>query len=317
MRKSDLACGAVLAAALLMPLAVRAWGPEGHTVIGRVAELHLTPTAKTDLQWIVTVGVPALNARMPGGKCQIDPKDPLGPVPDYRVDGDVHTNLANWADCYRAVVPGTPPHFDDIPLGDTPTGPLNAAEQPWCAKGCVSVAFADNLHKLATPGLPPADAAEALAYVVHFVGDMHQPLHAEDNGDRGGNDVHIDAPATGIEETKLHAVWDSSLVVVALGKDLDAATAKVRDDDAGVPEVAGGVDSVIADADGWIEDAHKAAQNAYSLLMIPVGAGPRQDVHVGDEYLERESRIARTQIDLASTHLATALNAALTWVPPS
>ena len=304
-----------LGVAVFLGPAARAWGPEGHTVVGRVAVLHLTPAAKADFDWIVAVGVPALNASMPDGKCQIDPKDPLGPVPDYRVDGDRHTNLANWADCYRAVVPGTPPHFDDIPLGDTPTGPLNAAQQPWCSGGCVSTAFADNLRTLAQPGLAPADAARALAYVVHFVGDMHQPLHTEDNGDRGGNDVHIDAAGTGVEETKLHALWDTSLVEVALGKDLNAATATVKADVAAGPETTGNVDEVIAAADAWIETAHSDAQAAYGLLMIPVGAGPRQGVHVGEGYLKRESRVARRELDVASLHLAGALNAALTWTP--
>jgi hypothetical protein len=58
-----------------------AWGPEGHTVIARVAAAKLSTQAAADMQWIISVGVPALNARMPGGKCQIDPANPLGASP--------------------------------------------------------------------------------------------------------------------------------------------------------------------------------------------------------------------------------------------
>ncbi len=194
-----------------------AWGPEGHTVIARVAVAKLSSQAAADLQWIISVGVPALNAQMPGGKCQIDPADPWGPVPDYTVDHDVHTNLANWPDCWRVLTPNTAPwHFDDIPLGDSPSGPLNAASQPWCTAGCVSTALADNLRKLASAPAAPADAAMALAFVVHFVCDMHQPLHAEDNNDRGGNSVTITTSGSGVSASNLHSLWDTPLVAAAL-----------------------------------------------------------------------------------------------------
>ena len=303
-------------------LPAQAWGPEGHTVIARVASGRLSAQAAADLSWIVSTGVPALNARMPGGKCQIDPSNPWGPVPDFQTDHDVHTNLASWPDCWRVLTPATAPwHFDDIPLGDSPSAPLDAANQPWCATGCVSKALADNLRALASGTLAPADAAMALAFVVHFVGDLHQPLHDEDNNkDLGGNLVLIKSTVKGVEAANLHALWDDPLVAAALGADLDSATAKVNGDDAAPPAWTTGADTVegaIAASDGWVLDAHALALPAYSLLHIKVGAGPTRNIKVKAAYVSKETPVVEGQIDRAAVRLAAALDAALTWSPPA
>ncbi len=302
-----------------------AWGPEGHTIVARVAANALQGQAASDLNWIITTGVPALNAQMQqayGNKCQIDPADPWGPVPNPTTDKDQHTNLANWADCYRYQDASTSGwHFNDIPLGQTPTGALDAASQPWCptAKSCISLALADNLRKLATPNQAPADAARALAYVVHFMGDLHQPLHEEDNGDIGGNEVLITTKGAGVSATKLHALWDTPLVQAALGKSLDKATSTLAADvaNADAPSNVDTVDEVIASSDRWAEDTHALASPAYSQLHIAVGAGKQQGVPVSKAYVKLESQVVRTQLVLSAIRLKAALGAALTWSPPS
>jgi hypothetical protein len=326
MRAIRAVAGGLCASGLGAAAPALAWGPEGHTVIARVATAQLSSQTARDLQWIVTVGVPALNAEISqkyGNKCQINPSDPWGSIPDFRTDQDQHTNLANWADCYRYLDSSTAGwHFDDIPLGDSPGGVLNASGQAWCSPsaGCVSVAFADNLRKLATPGLASADAARSLALVVHFMGDLHQPLHDEDNGDRGGNDVQILTKDSGVSGTELHGLWDTPLVAKALGRDLDAATTKVTSDVASADSSwingTGSVDEVIVATDAWIEDAHTKAQSAYSLLGIPVGAGARQGVMITKTYVDTESAVVEQQIDMAALRLRAALNAALTWSAP-
>jgi len=305
-----------------------AWGPEGHTVIARVATADLNSQATTDLHWIVSIGVPALNRLIDQKypkKCQIDPNDPWGPVPDYRTDHDQHTNLANWADCFRYLDRSTAGwHFDDIPLGASPAGKLAVPNPDWCKPqdGCVSRAFADNLRKLAAPDLTdPASVAMALAYVVHFLGDMHQPLHVEDNNhDLGGNDVAITTEGSGVSGTELHGLWDTPLVEKALGANLDTATARVTSDvehaDPSWTAATKTVDDVIASTDGWVEDAHGKAQTAYSLLHIAVGAGTVSGVVVDQDYVRTESGVVRTQIDEAAVRLRAALNASLTWSPP-
>jgi hypothetical protein len=181
-------------------------------------------------------------------------------------------------------------------------------------------ALADNLPKLTSGTLSPADAARALAFVVHFVGDMHQPLHGEDNGDRGGNDVTIKTDGSGVRASILHSLWDGPLVEAALGTDLDVATALVSGDDSAPPPqwtaAEDSVSGVIQVSDTWVEDAHLLAQPAYSLLGVAVAAGPTQGVQVTSNYVSSESQVVRGQIDRAAVRLAAALNAALTWSPP-
>lgn len=303
-----------------------AWGPEGHTVIARVGTSGLNARAQADLDWIIAVGTPALNARMQqqfGPKCQIDPKAPFGPVPDYHTDNNQHANYATWADCYRAVTHTTVGwHFNDIPLGQTPTRPLNTAAQAWCAAPdlCVSIALANNIKALAASPTAPADAAQAFAYVVHFVGDLHQPLHEEDNNDRGGNQVAITAadPRAG-GAANLHALWDEPLVAVALGSgDLDKAAAALSVITVKIPApVYPDTQAAIADTDQWVLDAHALAEPAYALLHIPIGAGPRKPIPIDTAYLDTEGPVVRNQLAQAAVRLRAVLDIALTWTPPA
>jgi len=62
------------------------------------------------------------------------------------------------------------------------------------------------------PKAKPFDRADALKYLVHFVGDLHQPFHAiERNGDEGGNKVKV--KFFDDDDTNLHSVWDSGLIL--------------------------------------------------------------------------------------------------------
>jgi hypothetical protein len=324
MRKLKLVAAALCGSVIAVATPALAWGPEGHTMIARVATARLGSRAAADLKWIISVGVPALNAAMQqkyGMKCQIDPADPWGPVPDYRTDHDQHTNLPNWADCYRFLEPSTAGwHFNDIPLGESPNGKLNPGARGWCAKpkGCVSLALSDNLHKLSRPGQSPADAAMALAFVVHLLGDMHQPLHEEDNGDLGGNEVLITTTGSGVKATKLHELWDTALVEYALGTDLDTATRTLKERAAPKrPLRLQSVASAISASDAWVERAHTLAQPAYALLNVQVGAGPVSNVTVTESYVKAEAPVAERQLVLAAVRLRAVLNAALTWHIPA
>jgi S1/P1 Nuclease len=84
-----------------------------------------------------------------------------------------------------------------------------------CAGGnCVTGQIERNQRILADKALPTAQRLEALAFLVHFVGDLHMPLHSGDNDDRGGNDV---TAMYGIAPGRnLHAVWDGPLAERAI-----------------------------------------------------------------------------------------------------
>ena len=176
----------------------RAWGCAGHHIVAMIAKQHLTARALAKVTLLL----------------ESQPIDPG--LARYCKDGsaDSFVSSATWADdVKRAEGTGTW-HYIDIPLGLT-RGDLT----PYCESvgplpdgnrsGCILSAIRDQLDVL--QGGTSTERARALRYVIHLVGDLHQPLHASDNGDRGGNCVPLHFGPTSIA-TNLHALWDSGIL---------------------------------------------------------------------------------------------------------
>jgi hypothetical protein len=134
-------------------------------------------------------------------------------------DLDVFADASTWADDERTVRPETAGwHFVDIPRG-APTGDI----APYCppSTGCVTSAIADELAVLRKTDASAQERADALRFLVHFVGDLHQPLHATTNDDRGGNCVPVTFfgtvptkpnPLTEDYRPNLHGIWDTDIL---------------------------------------------------------------------------------------------------------
>lgn len=160
---------------LVYSLPAFAWGPEGHRLVARMAQEMLTPDAAARLQ--VT----------------------LQP-------GESIASLASWADQVRNTRKETEPwHFIDIPVDSSG---LNM-QRDCPPAGCVLSKISDFRRQWLDPQLSPSARREALLFLVHFVGDMHQPLHCADNQDRGGNEVTVEF---GGASMNLHHLWDSALL---------------------------------------------------------------------------------------------------------
>src|SRR4051794_33270928 len=159
-----------------------AWGPEGHAIVADIAEAHLTPAAAAQVTRLL-----ALEDRQ-----HLD-------------------HVASWADGIRASHRETAPwHFVDIPLDAVNYDPARD-----CAGGnCVVSKISQFTAVLANGSAVDADRLNALKWVVHFVGDIHQPLHAEDHDDRGGNDVRLTYFS---KSTNLHSIWDGGIIEQATG----------------------------------------------------------------------------------------------------
>jgi len=97
------------------------------------------------------------------------------------------------------------------------------------------------------------DRNEALKWVVHLVGDIHQPLHAADNGDRGGNRVPVALAGVRTRgRENLHRAWDNDLVRLALH-------ARER------PQPAADIDALALEASSLVEDAGQGAPDSWAL----------------------------------------------------
>lgn len=256
-----------------------AWGPEGHDLVARIAESELTPAAKARVAEI------------------------LGP-------GQTMVSVASWADRIRNQRPETGPwHYIDIPINQPH---LDLARD--CPKGdCVVIKLEDFERVLKDSAAPPEKRRDALMFIIHFVGDMHQPLHCSDNKDRGGNDVHISFDS---RNGNLHSLWDSGLMSRmgtedALFPKLSADAAKHRKKWA-----KGTVES-------WAEQSHKDAQKiVYGKLPKPSNAPatanalanpavPAAPAAIDAAYEKKADPLIAEQLEKAGVRLAYVLNSTL------
>ena len=178
-----------------------AWGCDGHQAVAMIAERLLSPAAINALKAVL-----AASPIDPAIKPYCTPL-PLDPVAD----------AATWADDNRVLDPATAGwHFIDFPLA---VGKKTSDYTKYCPLGnCIVDAIVAQYHTLMTT----ADAAQkgnALRYIIHFVGDIHEPLHAISNGDRGGNCVPITYYGMAPQEDErhnwrpnLHAIWDDGAI---------------------------------------------------------------------------------------------------------
>jgi hypothetical protein len=203
------------AAFLTAPSPARAWGCEGHQVVALLAERHLNPRAVAAVKQILNDGPidPALNRY-----CKVGGIDAMA-------------DASTWADDYRTLNPATGPwHYIDIPLG---TSQMDIAKYCGPPDSCVTQAITNQIAILRQAGVDPAKKAEALRFLIHFVGDLHQPLHATTNNDQGGNCVpvaYFDAlpqlrnPQTESYAPNLHGIWDTNILErETTGKTVDQA----------------------------------------------------------------------------------------------
>jgi S1/P1 Nuclease len=193
---------ALAAAAFLAPSAW-GWGCTGHQVIALIAEVNLNPHARAMANRILASGPISPELRRYCGDSGLD----------------AFADSSTWADDERSMRPDTGGwHFIDIPRG-APKGDIARYCPP--STGCVTAAIAAQLAVLRNPRSSPQERADALRYVIHFVGDLHQPLHTTTNDDRGGNCVPVAFFGRKPEETNaaredyrpnLHGVWDTSII---------------------------------------------------------------------------------------------------------
>ena len=194
--KSRIAIG-ILAVMLLTPSLALGWGAGGHMMVASIAFKRLNPRAKAQAT--------ALLAR------PIKPADISAKSKDF-------VNAAHWADDLRPFA-----EFDSFKA-------LHFLDQPFSTDGSplpagvpepdnIVKALEDNVNILQTSTDKDAQA-QALRFIIHFVGDIHQPLHcatritaADPEGDRGGNLVSIMLPGPGgkLQKSNLHSYWDGGI----------------------------------------------------------------------------------------------------------
>lgn len=169
----------LLAAAIVLcqPSPALAWGQLGHRVIGDLTEERINGKTRAEIALILH-------------------------------EEDL-AEASTWADEQRSNPEGFwqkeagPYHYVTVPVGTT----YAAVGLP--AEGDAMSALGRFAAMVRNPDASREKKALALRFIIHMVGDVHQPLHAGSGKDRGGNDVKVRCFG---QETNLHSVWDSQMI---------------------------------------------------------------------------------------------------------
>jgi hypothetical protein len=238
---------------------VLAWGNVAHRAIAAVSEQHLTPeTAKEVRRLLALEGAANL------------------------------ADVVMWADqIRRQEIPGTPDHDVGIPLD---AEGYDAARD--CQTRCIVGAIPFYLKILTDRSRPDNERLEALKYVAHLVGDVHQPLHASQDG--GGQMV----------------VWDNKTVYLHILWDVTILAGTYPNPDLLAPVIARRFRplTVCGSADQWANESHHIAK---TFVFSALGSDHRPPIKISDDYAGKALPMIEERVTLAAMRLSCVLNNAL------
>jgi hypothetical protein len=259
----------------LLPVSSLAWGPEGHRIVGDIARERLTPTARLHV------------------------KELLG--------NEDLASVSVWADEIKSERPETYGwHFVDIPKDASGFSEARDCYRPdekhpsslQDHHNCVVDRITMFRSVLANRNAPKQDRIEALKFLVHFVGDVHQPMHAIEEA-RGGNDIHVvefGSSQCGTHSCNLHFAWDTGLI-----------------EHAGISErqFVSRLDELIASRKLTIQADGTPEQWANESFLLAKKAWLNNGVAVDQNYYENEIGVVNRRLALGGIRLASLMNAVL------
>jgi len=265
--------GAVVAASFALSLAAApaafAWGQVGHSIVASLAQRQLDPKALAEVKRLLATENDTDLADIASWP------DQLRDNPDTKELGKATAKL----------------HYVDF------NDPTCVYSPPKCPDGqCVVEGIRKYVAILGDRSKSDAERREALSFVVHFIGDVHQPLHAGYRDDKGGNDFQVQFQGKG---SNLHKVWDSGMLYTRnlqfqAYADLLAAQGAVT-----LPKPISPLDNPYAQ---WAEESCK----------ISKAPGFYPDKHeIDDAYVAVERPVAEERLREAGKRLADVLNKTL------
>jgi S1/P1 Nuclease len=276
-----------LAVVLLTPCSLFAWGGDGHVIVARVAENYLTPEARAAIKDLI-------------GENREGERN----ISDARI--------CTWADQIRSsgLLNRKYPKNDTWHYINIEIKTKQADFKPDPGGNDVLGAIERFKKVLKDPNAAKDDRKEALLFVVHFVGDMHQPLHCGNRlDDRGGNSQPIKSvlgkPA---DRMNLHRVWDGNLVAAERGElTVDDFTkrliSEIKEDDRAT--------WLKGDVGQWVWESHAIVAERVYKYSDDKEFPPRDNTTVElteENYFKINKPIVREQLKKGGVRLAATLN---------
>ncbi len=297
--------GITMILALGLPDAAMAWAPEGHEIVADIALNHLTPRAKRQVRAI-------LGDRKLGDYEVASWPDIIRGTQEYEV---AYPHNGSWHFVDFNV---TEKYDEDFELKPPEDGQDIVTQVKRWQK------------ELAVKKAPPGSRLDALRFLVHFTGDMHQPLHcAYRYGDMGGNMIPVHSfrgrhysfgPGTQMDYSpSIHSVWDDAMVQELLGGRRAGTMARQWTEEITPEQVQRWSQG---EPLNWAVDSYwKARKEAYRWPegeSLPFKwSGPGMDL-TSENYIDARLPMAKEQLQKAGVRLARLLNEALDpkYAPP-
>jgi len=231
------------------------WGFKGHRAIASIAQRHLT----SNTAYVVSA----------------------------YLRGESMSDVATWADENRNSATA-PWHFLNLPPGLTHEQFIKTISE---SDNNVYTAFLKAEANLKDKSLSADQKNEALKYLIHLVGDAHQPMHISRKEDKGGNTIQVQFDGKG---TNLHALWDSKLIdheglsEAEIARNYDVATpAQIKQWQADSPME-------------WIWESYQISNELYEQV--------KTGQNIDEAYYQKYIQVVRKRIDQAGIRLAGELN---------
>ena len=232
------------------------WGKTGHRVVAKLAQQYLTTKAQKEID-ILLDGASLVSISTYGDEIKSNPK-------------------------YKALRPW---HYINLPLDESYA---NAKKNP---KGDVVMAIKKCIAKVKDQNEPKNERAFYLKLLVHFIGDLHQPMHVGRKEDRGGNSIRLQWFG---KTSNLHSLWDSHLIdshgmnATQLLGDLEELSPKL------IKEIQN------QSLEQWVNESQALAKIIYENTP--------SNSKLGEEYQSRYLPLLKIQLQRGGLRLAAQLN---------
>jgi hypothetical protein len=256
------------AVCLTTPLAGFSWGAAGHMIVAHIGEDQLTTEVRTQVQELLTSQTMA---------------DVASWADDER---SRHREQAGW-------------HYIDWEITDGSLLPNSAPN------GTILDAISSQGKILADKSADRQERKKALMYVIHFLGDLHQPLHCCDNFDKGGNDLKVIIFGS---PDNLHRTWDSTMLNQVIRDEFPTTGTSIREFARIIEKRYGdeATTAVLGTTEQWARESHSMAKRVcYSCKSESLTS---MTVTLGSDYYEAAKPVVERQLAIAGYRLGKTLN---------